>query len=1151
MPWPQAIDYTTVIQDPKTCLSDPELAGSVPEMNLMLGLPLSYCGNFAIVFKMTTPAGESWAVKCFIREVTDHQQRYAQIDKHLKVARRRFAVEFGYQAEGIKVGDAWFPVVKMRWVEGHTLNEFLRDHVHQQGLLDQLGQLWLRLAGEMRDSKMAHGDLQHGNVLLVPGKNAGAMVLRLVDYDGMWVPDLDGRPPGERGHANYQHPQRLREGGYSSEIDRFSNLLIYTSLRCLSVGGKSLWDKHDNGENLLFKETDFTRSAQSKLLPDLLDLGDTDTVALVGHLLTSSRKPLEQVPLLADLMSVGPVQPLTGEQRDVLGEMVPGSKAFRKVMPTPPPTVKAKPASLPELPGALIPPVPSVPPPPIPSVPVPEVVELLTPIPVPPPPPPPAKEAYGLLADPDLPPIPTLSPPPVPSAKETAGPAIFPPPIHAPGVPLPLPPAPSKRPSKLKLDEVEPIDEGKSNFALWAGIGGGVAALLLLVAGGVTWWMMGSGPKPKQGPTTKLLAAKPVEVRAGDAAEVVITGTWDRTGGAPQLTFGNNNPDGVTCEVISGGPMPADPTLLAYKVKIQTARRTPVAQANLTAVLEQDGLPVHEQAVTLSVTTAVPPKLGNIEAHTIRAGERAEVAVLVRLDPPMPEFTARLAGLPAGVRVFGSKMDGSELKVTLESDRKAVEGPYNVALDLLENGTTVARGNFALNVLPPPPAEKPSLKLEVPSIITLKTGEGGRATVKLTRTNLKGRITLRVTNRPFNVNVDPVTADETDATVELVFTVGASATLTDGHVAILTASVGGDEVKRVDLNLVIERGVPGLVTPRPPRRGETPEPRAVKITTGDELQLNGTLYGSDAPKENPTVMILHDLQPSRAASPSHHVAITKLAKALQKEGCTVLTFDFRGFGTNYLAGTAVPPRFYRSCSANITLQSQLRAALRLNVLTTPPLDSISMPRLYHPFLVQDVIAARHFLDLEHDRGRANTKNLYVIGVGEGGQLALLWTLAETNRSIGRGDRQAAIEDVKGVAMVGLPPATVPWPTKSVFLTRAQMQVTVPVMVLSDGVTGAGPSVATFLRRGGKDRPVVHTVKGTGQRTGYLAQDPVQDALVKPVAAMKRSLTTWSSRDVTRQSSFWNIGYEVSAYNSGDDAPQLLNLSQWGFTTRVP
>src|SRR5262249_25836274 len=157
----------------------------------------------------------------------------------------------------------------MRWVEGFMLNEFLRDRAGNASLLEQLCPLWLRLGNELRASRMAHGDLQHGNVLLVPGANAAAMVLRLIDYDGMWVPELEGRPPGEVGHPNYQHPQRLRRGGYDAEADRFAHLAIYVAFRCLAAGGQALWDKHDNGENLLFRESDFAQPSSSKLWPEL------------------------------------------------------------------------------------------------------------------------------------------------------------------------------------------------------------------------------------------------------------------------------------------------------------------------------------------------------------------------------------------------------------------------------------------------------------------------------------------------------------------------------------------------------------------------------------------------------------------------------------------------------------------------------------------------------------------------------------------------------------------------------------------------------------------------------------------------------------------------------------------------------------------
>src|SRR5262245_39408982 len=103
MPWPGATDYTTAVQDPRAAFADAELRGASPECNAFLGLPLSYCGNFAIVFKLVSPSGEMWAVKCFTRQVTDHQQRYAAIARHLGQARRRFAVDFSYLDQGIRV----------------------------------------------------------------------------------------------------------------------------------------------------------------------------------------------------------------------------------------------------------------------------------------------------------------------------------------------------------------------------------------------------------------------------------------------------------------------------------------------------------------------------------------------------------------------------------------------------------------------------------------------------------------------------------------------------------------------------------------------------------------------------------------------------------------------------------------------------------------------------------------------------------------------------------------------------------------------------------------------------------------------------------------------------------------------------------------
>jgi hypothetical protein len=327
MPWPQTVDYNSAIQEPSACFADEELARAQPAEGILPGIPLSFAGNFATVYKMVCPSGATWAVKCFTRQVDKLHDRYEAISEHLKRRRRRFVVDFRYLANGIRIGGDWFPVVKMQWIEGFTLNEFLRDHSGNPAILERLCHLWLRLGNEMREDRVAHGDLQHGNVLLVPGSSASSMLMRLVDYDGMWVPALMDSPPGEVGHANFQHPQRLAEGGYDEQIDRFSHLAVYTALRCLLIAGKGLWNAHDNSENLLFREADFKLPGSSKLFAKLLLLPDAATATLAGHLLLASQGPLDGVPAVNDLFAGTTVAPLSAEQIDRIRALVPTASA--------------------------------------------------------------------------------------------------------------------------------------------------------------------------------------------------------------------------------------------------------------------------------------------------------------------------------------------------------------------------------------------------------------------------------------------------------------------------------------------------------------------------------------------------------------------------------------------------------------------------------------------------------------------------------------------------------------------------------------------------------------------------------------------------------------------------------------------------------
>ena len=60
-----------------------------------------------------------------------------------------------------------------------------------------LAKVWVRMMADLKAVSIAHGDLQHGNVVVVGDQ------LRLIDYDNMFVPGLAGKQSNECGHRNY------------------------------------------------------------------------------------------------------------------------------------------------------------------------------------------------------------------------------------------------------------------------------------------------------------------------------------------------------------------------------------------------------------------------------------------------------------------------------------------------------------------------------------------------------------------------------------------------------------------------------------------------------------------------------------------------------------------------------------------------------------------------------------------------------------------------------------------------------------------------------------------------------------------------------------------------------------------------------------
>ncbi len=301
MGWPLSQDYNEAVQSPATSFFDPDLKGGEVVPGPM-GLPLPRSGNFADVYQMRGAGGTMWAVKLFTRQVQGLQERYLKIDAVLRQAKLPFTVGFEFQEKGVRIKGIWYPLLKMEWVEGFTLNEFVRQNADKPEYLRALLGLWVRLSKRLRDANIAHADLQHGNVLLVPGSSANKLGLKLIDYDGMWIPSLAGKPSGEVGHPAYQHPGRLRDRIYSADVDRFPHLAIACALRATAVAGKKLWDQFDNGDNLLFREPDFADPAKAPVWKALWALDDPTVTNLVALVVDSTTQPLALAPWVDEVL---------------------------------------------------------------------------------------------------------------------------------------------------------------------------------------------------------------------------------------------------------------------------------------------------------------------------------------------------------------------------------------------------------------------------------------------------------------------------------------------------------------------------------------------------------------------------------------------------------------------------------------------------------------------------------------------------------------------------------------------------------------------------------------------------------------------------------------------------------------------------------
>ena len=138
----------------------------------------------------------------------------------------------------------------MDWVEGKTLDKYLRENLDDKYTLEMLAYRFSQLAQWLIPQPFAHGDLKPDNILV---REDGTLVL--VDYDGMFVPAMKGQKARELGSPDFRHPLRT-ENDFDEHIDDFPLVSILLSLKAISINSHWL-EEYGAKDRLLFSSNDY------------------------------------------------------------------------------------------------------------------------------------------------------------------------------------------------------------------------------------------------------------------------------------------------------------------------------------------------------------------------------------------------------------------------------------------------------------------------------------------------------------------------------------------------------------------------------------------------------------------------------------------------------------------------------------------------------------------------------------------------------------------------------------------------------------------------------------------------------------------------------------------------------------------------------
>ena len=229
-----------------------------------------YTGGFSVVFPVSV-GDEKWAFRCWHVTIDKAMERYKLLSAVLPSYKLPYFIDFHYEEQGIVVSGTTYPTIRMKWVKGCNIKDYIRRNLNNSEKLFRLAARFLKMVRTLHKASIAHGDLQHENIMV---NSRGELVL--IDYDSLFIPELKGVADEDiiAGKPDYQHPCRGKNKTANPKIDYFSEVVILLGILGLAKN-RTLWEKYrvSDSDGLLFSKEDYSDIKKSRIYKDLNCLG--------------------------------------------------------------------------------------------------------------------------------------------------------------------------------------------------------------------------------------------------------------------------------------------------------------------------------------------------------------------------------------------------------------------------------------------------------------------------------------------------------------------------------------------------------------------------------------------------------------------------------------------------------------------------------------------------------------------------------------------------------------------------------------------------------------------------------------------------------------------------------------------------------------